>query len=170
MGMFRSLRELGPSVLVPLAWAFVTVSHLNLVSDHTLFVAHVVMAVLLAGFTVTGRSEMQEGILCVWWRIIAVGFVVTVIGVVGFQVAPSGTVLLGVALGGWMTLPAIGFVYTGKRVTGGAWIYFGGAAACLVGVALYAVGFFGGPELQIAGLVCVGIGQTAGILDATLRY
>ena len=168
--MFRRLREFGPSVLVPLAWAFVTVAHLNLVSDHTLFVAHVVMAVLLAGFAATGRAEMQEGVLHVWWWIIAVGFVVTSIGIVGFLVEPPGLILLGVALGGWMTLPAIGFVYTAKRVTAGAWIYFGGAAACLVGVALYMVGFFGGSELQIAGLVCVGIGQTVGILDAPLRY
>lgn len=168
--MFRRLRELGPPVLVPLAWTFVTVAHLDLVSDHTVFVAHVVMAVLLGGFAATGRADMQEGVLHVWWRIIAVGFVVTVIGVVGFQVGTLGTVLLGVALGGWMTLPAIGFVYTGKRVTGGAWIYFGGGAACLVGVALYALGFFGETVLQIAGLVCVGTGQTVGILDAALRY
>lgn len=168
--MFRRLRELGPPVLVPVAWAFVTVTHLDLVSDHTVFVAHVVMAALLAGFVATGRADMQEGVLGVWWRVIVVGFVVTSVGVVGFQVDASRTVLLGVALGGWMTLPAIGFVYTGKRVTGGAWIYFGGAAACLVGVALYAVGSFGGTGLQIAGLVCVGIGQTVGILDAALRY
>lgn len=168
--MFRRLRELGPPGLVPLAWAFVIAAHIDLVSHHTVFVAHVVMAVLLAGFAATGRADMQEGVLRVWWRIIAVGFLVTVIGAVGFQVGGSGTALLGVALGGWMILPAIGFVYTGKRVTVGARIYFGGAAACLVGVALYAVGFFGGTAFQIAGLVCVGIGQTASILDAALRY
>ena len=169
--MFRRLRELAPSVLVPLAWTFVTAAHLDLVSDHTLFVAHVVMAVLLAGFAVTGWPDMRTGVLCVWWRVIAAGFVVTLAGVVGFRVEPASTVLLGLALGGWMLLPAAGFAYTGRRVTRGAWIYGGGVAACLLGAALYAVGQFGGVLLpQIGGLVLVGIGQTAGILDAVVRY
>ena len=169
--MFRRARELGPAFLVPLAWTFVTAAHLDVVTDHTLFVAHVVMAMLLAVFAVTGRPDMQEGLLNVWWRIIAVGFVVTLAGVLGFLADGDGTRLLGVALVGWMLLPAVGFVDTGRRVTEGTWIYFGGTAACLVGAFLYAVGLFGAVEgASIAGLVSVGIGQTAGILDAAIRY
>ncbi len=169
--MFRRLRELGPSLLVPLAWAFVIAAHLDFVSDHAVFVAHVVMAVLLAGFAVTGRNDMRQGVLRVWWYVIAVGVVVTLSGLVGFQVDAASAVLWGISLGGWMLLPAVGFVYTGRRVTERVWIYFGGTAACLAGVALYVAGVVGGAlVVRIAGLVLVGIGQTAGILDATLRY
>ncbi|MFO7925925.1 hypothetical protein [Natronomonas sp.] len=169
--MFRRLRELGPSLLVPLAWTFVTAAHLGIVVPRTLFIAHVVMAVLLAGFAVTGRADMREGVLRVWWRIIAVGVVVTLAGVLSFRVDVGVVLLSGIALGGWMLLPAVGFAYTGRRVAEGAWIYFGGAAACLAGASLYAAGLFGAVlPLWLGGLVCVGIGQTAGILDATLRY
>ena len=169
--MFRRLRELGPSVLVPLAWVFVIAAHLDFVSNHAMVVAHVVMAVLLAGFAVTGRTDMREGVLRVWWYVIAAGAIVTLFGLVGFRIDTASAILWGVGLGGWMLLPAVGFIYTGQRVTEGVWVYFGGAVACLVGVALYVVGGVGGaPVFQVVGLGFVGIGQTAGILDATLRY
>jgi hypothetical protein len=169
--MFRRSRELGPALLVPLAWTFVIAAHLGVVIPRTLFIAHVVMAVLLAGFAVTGRADMREGVLSVWWRIIAVGFFVTLAGVFSFRVDAATVLLSGIALGGWMLLPAAGFVYTGRRVADGVWVYFGGAAACLVGASLYVAGLFGAVlPLWLAGLVCVGIGQTAGILDAVLRY
>jgi hypothetical protein len=169
--MFRRLREFGPSLLVPLAWAFVIAAHLDFVSNHTVFIAHVVMAILLGGFAVTGRKDMREGVLGVWWYVIAVGCVVTLSGLIGFQIEAASAVLWGIGLGGWMLLPAVGFAYTGQRVARGAWIYVGGTVACLVGVALYAAGVVGGsPPFSIGGLVLVGVGQTAGILDATLRY
>ena len=50
--MFRRSRELGPALLVPLAWTFVIAAHLGVVIPRTLFIAHVVMTVLLAGFAV----------------------------------------------------------------------------------------------------------------------
>ena len=171
MDMFRRLRATGPSFLVPLAWAFVTAAHFDLVSTHAVFVAHVVMTVLLAGFAVTGRDDMRTGVLRVWWYVIAVGVFVTLAGLIGFQVDAMSAVLWGVSLGGWMLLPAIGFVYTARRVSEGAWIYTAGTVTCLIGVALYVAGVVGGGLLvQVSGLVFVGIGQTAGILDATVRY
>ncbi|MFB6308492.1 MAG: hypothetical protein ABEH35_04105 [Haloarculaceae archaeon] len=168
--MFRRLRELGPAVLVPLAWTFVTAAHLGTVTDHTLFVAHVVMAVLLAGFAVTGRADMRDGTLRVWWSIIVVGLVLTVGGAVGFHLRGGSAVLLGGALFGWMLLPAVGFVDTGRRATDGGWIYLGGAGACLLGALVYAVGPLGASGVAVAGLALVGIGQTAGILHAAVRY
>ncbi|GAB7091099.1 hypothetical protein JCM18237_13700 [Halorubrum luteum] len=169
--MFRRLRAVAPSLLVPLAWAFVIAAHRTVVTRHTLFMAHVVMALLLAGFAVTGRADMREGLLHVWWSIIAAGLIVTLFGAVGFHVDAAGTALLGVALGGWMLLPAVGFVSTGRRVERGAWVYFGGAGGCLVGVALYTVGVVTvAPTAQTVALVLVGVGQSAGILDAVLRY
>lgn len=169
--MFRRAREIGPSMLVPLAWTVVIAAHVDVVADRTLFIAHVVMTVLLAVFAVTGRADMREGVLAVWWRLIAVGFLVTLCGTVGFRAGTAGRFMQGVALAGWMLLPAVGFVDTGRRVDDGRWIYLGGAVGCLAGAVLYAVGLFGGVAAAVpAGLVLVGVGQTAGILDAVVRY
>jgi len=170
--MLRRAREVGPGVLVPLAWAFTIAAHAEAVSDHTLFVAHVVMTVLLGVFAATGRSDMQTGVLNAWWWIIVVGFVVTLAGTVGFQVDTAGSALQGIAVGGWMILPAAGFVFTGQQVSEGAWIYFTGAAGCFLGGAAYlsALVSMAPSALSLVGLSLVGLGQTVGILDAVLRY
>ncbi|WP_136717327.1 hypothetical protein [Halorientalis salina] len=169
--MFRRAREFGPALLVPFAWAFVTAAHLGVGSDQALLIAHVVMTVLLAGFAITGRADMQEGVLEVWWYVIVVGFFVTLSGLVGIQVETPSRFLQGIALVGWMVLPAVGFVYTGRRVGDGAWIYFGGAAGCAVGVLLYGAGVVWSTDVAlVGGLTLVGTGQTAGILDAAFRY
>ncbi|WP_178915135.1 hypothetical protein [Natronomonas gomsonensis] len=169
--MFRNARETGPVVLVPLAWAFVTAAHIGIVDSYTLFVAHVVMSVLLAAFAVTSWREMSEGVLWAWRTVIAVGFLITVAGTVGFRVEESARVLFSVALYGWMLLPAAGFVYTGRRVQEGAWIYFGGAVLCGLGAVGYALGVATGTDPALAAsLALVGVGQTAGIADAVYRY
>ncbi|ELY58895.1 hypothetical protein C491_08158 [Natronococcus amylolyticus DSM 10524] len=169
--MLRRARELGPPVLVPLAWTFVVAAHLGVVAVRTLFIAHVVMSALLAVFAVTGRSDMRRGTLLVWWRLIVVGLFVTLCGTAGFLLEPVATPLQGIALFGWMLLPAVGFVDTGRRVPKGTWIYLGGAAACGLGAVAYAVGVAAATDsIAVAGLVAVGLGQTAGILDAAIRY
>lgn len=169
--MFRRAREFGPPVLVPLAWVFVTAAHLEVVTEHTLFIAHVVMAVLLIGFATTGYADMREGVLRTWWQLIAVGSVVTLCGVVGLWFEPNNSALVAVALFGWMLLPAVGFVDTGRRVSDGRWIYATGTAGCLFGAALYAVSLFWPLQTAaIGGLALVGFGQTAGIFDAAIRY
>ena len=169
--MFRQAREFGPVFLIPLAWGFVTAAHLGVVSSSTLFIAHVVMATLLAVFAVTGRRDMREGVLHTWWLVIAVGFGVTVTGAVGFRIGSAGPLFQGVALFGWMLLPAVGFVDTGRRVTERAWVYFGGATACVVGAASYALGLLGTlPVALVVGLVLVGVGQTLAIIDAAFGY
>ena len=169
--MFRNARETGPVVLVPLAWAFVTAAHLGIVETYTLFVAHVVMSVLLAAFAATSWREMSEGVLWAWRTVIAVGFLVTVAGTVGFRIDSGATALFSVALYGWIGLPAAGFVYTGRRVQEGAWIYFGGAALCVLGAVGYALGGATGTDPALAvSLALVGVGQTAGIADAVYRY
>ncbi|WP_205596848.1 hypothetical protein [Halostella salina] len=169
--MFRQAREFGPVVLIPLAWGFVTAAHLEVVTTSTLFIAHIVMATLLAGFAVTGRPDMREGVLHTWWAVIVAGFVATVVGAVGFRVGSVGPILQGVALFSWMLLPAVGFVDTGRQVSERGWVYFGGVAACVVGAGGYALGLFGtAPLLPVAGLVLVGAGQTLAILDAAFGY
>lgn len=167
--MFRRARELGPTLLVPLAWTVVTAAHLDLVAERSLFIAHVVMTVLLVGFAATGRADMREGALLVWWRIIAVGALVTLLGTLGFAVETAREPLWAVALGGWMVLPAVGFLDTSRRVTGGR-VYVLGAAACGLGALVYAGSVVSSLDSGlVVGLALVGIGQTAGIFDAALR-
>lgn len=169
--MFRQARAVGPVFLIPLAWGFVTAAHLGVVSTQTLFVAHVVMATLLAGFAVTGRRDMREGVLYTWWVVIVAGFGATVVGAVGFRIGSAGPLFQGVALFGWMLLPAVGFVDTGRRVTERAWVYFGGATACALGAVSYSLGLSGTPGFAlVVGLVLVGAGQTLAIIDAAFGY
>lgn len=165
--MLRTAREYGPALLVPAAWGFVTAAHVDAVADSTLFVAHVVMTVLLAVFAITGRADMREGTLRVWWSIVAVGFVVTLLGTLGFRLDAGGAALQATALFGWMLLPAVGFVDTGRRGADRAWLYYGAALGSVLGALLYAVGLaVAVPALLVAGLALVGIGQTAGIVAA----
>lgn len=169
--MFRQAREFGPVLLIPLAWGFVTAAHLGVVSTQTLLIAHVVMATLLAVFAVTGRQDMREGVLYTWWVVIVVGFAATVTGAVGFRIGTLGPFFQGIALFGWMLFPAVGFVDTGRRVSERAWVYFGGAAACVVGAGSYAFGLFVAlPFALVTGLVLVGGGQTLAIIDAAFGY
>jgi hypothetical protein len=107
-------------MLVPLAWTFVVAAHLGVVAVRTLFIAHVVMSTLLALFAVTGRSDMRHGTLLVWWRLIVVGLLVTLCGTAGFLLEPAADPLQAIALFGWMVLPAVGFIDTGRRVPNGA--------------------------------------------------
>ncbi|MEF8806831.1 hypothetical protein [Natronomonas sp.] len=166
--MFRRLRETGPVALVPAAWGVVIATYIGAVTDHALFVAHVVMTVLLAGFAATGYADMREGLLRVWWRVIAVGVVPAAAGVVGF--AADIDALLAVALYGWMGLPAVGLYYTGRRVPDGRVVYLAGTALCLVGAVAFATAPVIANGVAVGGLVAVGLGQTAGIADTVARF
>lgn len=170
--MFRRLRETGPAGLVPLAWIFVTAAHLEAVTMYTLFVAHVVMSVLLLGFAVTARRDMQAGVLRVWWYIIAGGFLAAAAGTAGFLVERGSTPLFVVALYGWMLLPAFGLIETGRRVPMAGAVYLGAGTLSVVGAVIYtAAPFVAQPTYAVVvGLTTVGLGQTIGILDAVYRY
>lgn len=158
-------------MLVPFAWTAVTIVHLDGLGETGMFIAHVVMALFLAVFAVTGRPDMQDGVLEIWWQIITVGLFVTLSGIAGFQAVPVADAFLAVSLFGWMVLPAVGFVYTAQRVTEGRWVYAAGTVGCVLGAVLYAGGLAMSLDaMHVAGLGLVGAGQTAGILDATLRY
>lgn len=164
--MFRPLRENGPAFLVPAAWTVAAAATLGAVSTHALFVAHVVMSALLVAFVAASRGEMSTGVLRAWRTVIVAGTPVTIAGVAGFALGVDA--LLAVALYGWILLPAAGFLHTARRVRAGAWVYAVGIACCLLGVAGLLLASTA--EATAAALGLVGVGQTAGILDATLRY
>ncbi len=169
--MLRAARETGPALLVPAAWAVVAAAHVDLVADRTLLVAHVVMTVLLVVFAVTGRADMREGTLRVWWLVIAAGILPAAAGTAGLAV--ENAALRAVALYGWMLLPAVGLVDTGRRVPRASVRYLGGAALCVVGAAVHAAAGVlpaATSTAAVAGVAAVGVGQSAGILDAVVRY
>lgn len=164
--MIHTIRETGPALLVPAAWGTVVLTVAGVVTTHALFVAHVVMSVLLVAFVASAWTEMDVGALRAWRRVILAGIPVTLAGVVGLVL--NAAPLLAVALYGWALLPAAGFLDTRSRVDAGAWIYVVGAACCFVGTAGAALATT--TTGTVAGLALVGLGQTVGILDATLRY
>jgi len=170
--MLRRLRENGPGLLVPLAWTFVTAAHLEAVMTRTLFVAHVVMSVIIAAFTVLSWRDMQAGILRVWKGVMLVGLPVTLAGTVGLAVTPTADALLAVSIFGWMLLPAAALGYTGRHVGRSPRVYFAGAALSVLGALVYATASVTPrPGLaEIVGLSLVTVGQTAGILIAVSDY
>ncbi|WP_299332138.1 hypothetical protein [Haloplanus sp.] len=162
--MLRRLRETAPAALVPLAWTVVAAAHADAVTARAIFVAHVVMSLFLTTFVVTGWREMADGVLRTWRTIITAGLGVTLLGVTGFVV--DTTPLLAVSLYAWMVLPAFGLLYTGRAVGDPAPAYLAGGAVALLGPVVYATT----PSLTLPALTLVGVGQTAGIVDAVVRY
>ncbi|MFC5278278.1 hypothetical protein ACFPM1_05810 [Halorubrum rubrum] len=170
-GVFRTLRENGPSILVPAAWLVTASAVLGIVGTHALFVAHVVMSVLLVAFLVGSWGEMGSGALRVWKLVILAGTPVTLAGVAGFlalggRLALPAEPLLAVALYGWILLPAAGLADTGRRVERAGRAYDLGAACCVVGA--LGVALAGSSTATAAALGVVGVGQTVGIVAATV--
>jgi hypothetical protein len=156
---------------VPAAWLVTAATVVGVVSEHALFVAHVVMSVLLVAFLLGSRDEMVAGALLVWKVIILVGTPVTLAGVAGFLardgvIAAPTTPLLAIALYGWILLPAVGLVLTGQRVRQAVSAYAIGAGGCVAGAV--AVGLAESPSAVAAGIGVVGLGQTIGIIAATV--
>lgn len=166
--MFQTVRDAGPTVLVPLAWLVVAGAHRSLVGDDAIFVAHIVMAVFIAVFAVTGWSGMASGALRGWRAVLMVGLGVTLAGIAGFLL--SSDTLLGVSIVGWMMLPAAGLVYTGYLFTAARTLYYGTGALSAVGALVYLVTLAGGGDsLALLGITLAGVGQTVGIVDAAVR-
>lgn len=166
-GVLRTVRDAGPTVLVPLAWLVVAAAHRGLVSDHALLVAHVVMAAFIAGFAVTGWSEMDDGALRAWRAVLVVGLGVTLSGIAGFLL-PSEP-LRAVSIVGWMLLPAAGLLYTGYLFTAARTVYFGAGWLSVGGAVVYTTSLGGDGLLALVGIALVGAGQTVGIVDAAMR-
>jgi hypothetical protein len=163
---FRELRETAPAGLVPLAWGFAAAAHLGLLSTRSVFVGHVVMDVLLAGFAALSWSEMRDHpVLRAWLATIVVGFGVTALGT--YAVAADSEALAAATVLGWMALPALALLYTGHVLPAGerAWAYtLGGALSGLGALA------FAADAPPTAAIAVVGAGQTLGILVAVAEY
>lgn len=169
--MSNPVRENVPVLLVPSAWGVVGAVHVGMVTERTLMIAHVVMAVMLFLFAVTSWKEMESGVLRVWRAVLAVGFFVTSAGAFGLYGVPLSDVLLSVALYGWMLLPGVGLAYT-ARESDAPLAYAVGALLSFVGVVVYTAAFVFPelPHLELTAVALAGVGQTVGIADAVYRY
>ncbi|MFC7176699.1 hypothetical protein [Halosegnis marinus] len=164
--MLRRLRETAPAGLVPLAWLFAFAAHEGALADRTVLVGHVVMTALLVAFAALSYEDMRDHpVLRAWLAVIVVGIPVTAAGAYGVWSGDTAFALLAVV--GWMALPAVALAYTGRVLPSAerARVYTLGGALSGVGAALLLVG----TAVPVA-FLCVGAGQTAGILAATLTY
>jgi hypothetical protein len=182
-GVRNALTDYGPTLLVPAAWTVTLAAQASLVARRTVLIALVVMTVLLAAFAVGARREMTGPVLGLWHRVIVVGFVVTVAGTVDLLVL-SGDPLLPVTVAAWMAAPGGAYLLTARAVDKPAYrrVYLAGGACSLVGAFAYVVGVAGGAlgggvlagtsgpgTAMAAGIVLVGLGQTAGIVAAAVQ-
>jgi len=169
----RTLRENGPALLVPAAWLVVAATVLDVVSTHALFVAHVVMSLLLVAFVVASWNDMGSGVLRAWKLVILAGTPVTLAGATGFLFSGGlaglpADAFLAVALYGWILLPVPAFIYTGLHDEIAPRAYYVAAACSIAGAV--GVALAGMPIEVVAGLLVVGVGQTMGIVTATVLH
>jgi hypothetical protein len=163
-----TVRDAGPTVLVPLAWLVVAGAHRGVVGEDAVFVAHLVMAAFIAAFAVTGWSQMATGALRGWRAVLVVGLAVTIAGIGGFVL--SSRELLAISIVGWMALPAVGLAYTGYLFESARAVYYTSAALSGLGAVAYVISMGGAASgVSLLGLALVGIGQTVGIVDAAVR-
>jgi hypothetical protein len=124
------------------------------------------MDILLFAFAVLSYSEMREGVLRAWWNVVAAGFLLTLVGTAALLFFRSRA-LLGAVVVGWMLLPVAGFLPTAKRSA--PRVYGGAAALSALGAVCYLLGVWV-PPAALAGFALVGVGQTAAIVHAVVRY
>lgn len=168
--MLRTLRETAPAGLVPAAWVAAAAAEFGYLSSDGILIAHVVMAAFITFFVVTGWADLGTGALRAWRVVLVGGLGLTLAGVAGFLVDTGATALWLVSLVGWMVLPAGGLVYTGLELPAARLVYVGGAVLSFCGAGVFVLSL-AGPNGGVAalGFALVGLGQTAGILDAVRR-
>lgn len=168
--MIGQVRDLGPIVLIPAAWIAAMLSIVGTLSDTGMFIAHVVMAVFITFFAATGWNLMGQGALRAWRSVLVAGLPVTLAGLAGFYVSSYETVLFAISLVGWMILPAAGLAYTARELPEAAFMY----ASCTI-FSLAGAGLAGGglvlenETVLLVGIAVVAVGQTASIIDASIR-
>lgn len=168
--MIWQIRDAGPVVLVPAAWTAAAAAHFGYLGEQGMFIAHLVMAAFITFFAVTGWTAMAEGALRAWRLVLVIGLGLTVAGITGFLVESGETTLHATSLVGWMVLPALGLADTARELPAARTVYLGGAVLSLAGSGLFLASLGAGSDpLAAAGFALVGVGQTAGIVDASTR-
>jgi len=170
--MLRRVRETAPVALVPLAWTFAALAHLELLARHTVLVAHVVMDVLLVAFAALSWQDMQtHPVLRAWLAVIVAGAGITLLGTYALATDAGETLLRGTVFG-WLLAPAIALVYTGRELPSAdaAWVYTVGGALSTIGAVAFLYGSLAGVALALPAIALAAVGQTAGIVNAVVQY
>lgn len=168
--MLGRVRAVGPVLLVPLAWTFAALAHRGSLQVRTVLIGHLVMATLLVAFAVLSRGDMAEGVLRVWWVVVAAGVPVTLLGVWALSRPAPPLLPLRVTVLGWMVLPAGALAHTAAQVRRAGDAYATGAVLSGLGALVYVLDAAAQtPPLGLAGIALVGLGQTVGIV-AAVRY
>lgn len=168
--VLRSVRETAPVLMVPAAWTVVALAHVGTVTEGTLLIAHVVMDVLLVAFAALSWSDMTGGALRTWRTVLVAGLLFTLAGTYGLA-TDGNPALLALTIYAWMLLPAGALAHTGQLVPpeDGARIYTTGAILSGTGAVVYLGTYVDFEVATVAGLVLVGAGQTAGIVNAAVQ-
>jgi hypothetical protein len=168
--MIEPIRDLGPIALIPAAWTATALTVLGHLGEEGMLIAHGVMAVFIAFFAVTGWSEMSTGALRSWRTVLVAGLPVTLAGIAGFLVTTVETPLHAVSLIGWMVLPAVGLADTARRLPEAKLVYLSAAGLSILGALAAVAGLALDDQRFVLGaLALVAVGQTASIVDASLR-
>jgi uncharacterized membrane protein YkgB len=157
-------------LLVPLAWTFTTLAHLEMLDTQAVLIGHLVMDVLLIAFAGLSWSEMRaDPVLNAWLAVIVAGFASTLVGT--YMLATDGPTSLALfTIASWMLLPGVALVYTGQQMPGDQFprVYTVGGVASLLGAVLFLASALTGLGLVLPSFALVGVGQTAGIVVAAL--
>jgi len=156
-----------PALLVPAAWTLAALAgYTPRVSADALAVALGVMTAFFVVFVL--HPEMRGPVLGAWRRVIAVGLVVTVAGLVD-QLSPAATPTHLAVVAVWLAAPVYGLVATARALGRSRYRLFAAAsfagAALLVASATPAVPAVAG----LGGIAVGGAGQAASVADAVWR-
>jgi hypothetical protein len=124
----------GPALLAPSAWVVTALSVRSVVGQDAVLVMHAVMALFISGFLAFGWRRMSDG-LEVWRAVLALGLVFTALGLAGFLFDIGASATIVPELGYWLLAPALGSVYTGRRMEDGSLVLAGGVVSLLAGAA-----------------------------------
>lgn len=170
--MFQAFRQFGPVLMVPAAWATsILAVNTQILPNQGILIAHVVMAVLMTVFLLTGWKQMNKGVLKAWRTVITIGLPVTVIGAVGLTGVQT-EFFTAVSMLGWMILPGLALVYTGKKDDRFGTGYTVSGLLSVLGFYLFIVSMVypvSAEVLSLSGLFAVLVGQSMGIFLAAYQ-
>lgn len=161
------LLSVAPVVLVPAAWTLAALAgYTSRVSADALAVALGVMCTVFAVFA--AHPEMRGPVLGAWRRVIAVGLVVTLAGLVD-ALSPGSTPTHLAVVTVWLAAPVYGLARTARALERARYRLF--AAASLAGAALFvAAAVPAVPDSAgLVGIAVGGVGQAASVADAVRR-
>jgi hypothetical protein len=130
----ESVFSYGPALLAPSAWIVTALSVRSVIGQDAVLVMHAVMVLFVSGFLAFGWRRMSDG-LEVWRAVLAFGLAFTALGLAGFLFDVGASIAFVPELGYWLLAPALGSVYTGRRMEGGSSVLAGGAVSLLAGLA-----------------------------------